>query len=1411
MSSKKKTSLSATIKDSSMVDAHAPTNGNDKIKGTSKADRLDGLNGNDSITGLTGNDTLIGSGGNDSLNGGKGADSMVGGTGNDKYTVDNIGDTITEDLTEVGGVDTVTSSITFSLANIVGVENLILTGAGKLNGTGNDLNNQITGNKGNNILTGGAGLDTLTGGNGNDSLDGGEGADKLMGGAGADTYLVDNAEDTITELKNGGAKDTVQASVSFTLTGNIEVLTLTGSSNIDGTGNISKNTLNGNTGNNILMGGGGNDTLNGNAGDDTLNGGDGKDVLNGGDGIDTASFSGNISDYKLTERANGAIYVKDISSRAITELHDIENVSFADTSLDISNGLPQDLSLSVTDFADNEGNGSSQSATFTLTLSDTPNTALSVAYTTVDGDALAGQDYVASAGTVSFAAGETTKTISVPIIGDTQFENDEQFFLQLTPPSNVTLDNSFPTATLVNDDSEVAIPPTFSIDASSSISEGNDGVSNAEVTVYLSAASDQDVTVNYATVNGTATDDSDYTPTLGTLTFAAGETSKTISVPVIGDTTPESDENFYISLTSPANAVLGVDSYATVTIANDDAELPSVSITTSNYLSEGDSGSNNADVWVTLSSASNQDITVDYATANGSASDSSDYISTVGTLTFAAGENSKMISVPVLSDTAPESDENFYISLTSPTNAVLGLDSYATVTIANDDAELPSVTISTTNYVAEGDSGSSNADVTVYLSAPSSQDITVDYATANGSAMDDSDYTPTTGTLTFAAGETSQTISVPVSGDATVEGDENFYISLTTPTHAVLGLDSYANVTISNDDVAPPNIAITTLNSVLEGNSGSSNADLMVTLSAPSSQDITVDYATTNGSAMDDSDYSPAMGTLTFAAGETSQTISIPVLGDTSPESDENFYVALTAPTNALLGVDNTASVTIANDDAELPSVSISTSNYFAEGDSGSSNAEAWVYLSSASNQDITVDYATVNGSATDDSDYTPTMGTLTFAAGETSQTISVPVLGDTTPESDENFYIALSSPTNALIGTDSYANVTIGNDDATPPTIAIGTANYVSEGDSGSSNAEVWVYLSSVSNQDITVDYATVNGSASDSSDYSSTAGTLTFAAGETGKMISVPVLGDTAPESDETFFIALSNPSNALLGIDSYAAVTITNDDVAAALPTVDILGSAGPVEGIVDGVFVFTLDSPAPIGGLTVNYALAGTATLGTDYSLDGDANISALTGSSFTIAEGQTSATLNVNAIDDGLSDPDETIALNLFAGLDYQLANSAATLTISDAPIVVEPPLILVGDLADNGLIGGAGDDMITGRGGKDTLTGGDGADTFIYNLPFDSKPDNFDIITDFIHSVDKIDVGAIFGGHAPSEILGSFPPPPPPALTPPPPPPSAQVMYNNGLITFDVNGDSAGDFAISLTGAPPLDLNDFIF
>ncbi|NET51864.1 MAG: calcium-binding protein, partial [Merismopedia sp. SIO2A8] len=255
-----------------------------EIDGTGNAlnNEITGNESKNNLVGNDGDDTLTGGGGDDTLNGGGGADEMDGGTGDDTYFINVIadpndpesrGDTIINENADinVGGRDTVNTSVSLDLTTFDptgALEIFELDGTGDLTLTGNAANNTFTGNSGNNELLGNGGNDTITGGAGNDTINGGTGIDTMSGGIGNDFYVVDDRDDSVTEARGEGI-DTVQSSVTRTLSENVENLILTGIDNLDGTGNALNNRITGNAGNNTLDGNEGNDVLIGGQGDDT--------------------------------------------------------------------------------------------------------------------------------------------------------------------------------------------------------------------------------------------------------------------------------------------------------------------------------------------------------------------------------------------------------------------------------------------------------------------------------------------------------------------------------------------------------------------------------------------------------------------------------------------------------------------------------------------------------------------------------------------------------------------------------------------------------------------------------------------------------------------------------------------------------------------------------------------------------------------------------------------------------------------------------------------------------------------------------------------------------------------------------------------------------------------------------------
>jgi len=461
--------------------------------------------------------------------------------------------------------------------------------------------------------------------------------------------------------------------------------------------------------------------------------------------------------------------------------------------------------------------------------------------------------------------------------------------------------------------------PTLSI-GDVTVTEGDSGTVNAVFTITLSTTLFRDwiTSVDYTTVDGTATTaDNDYTPRSGSVGFPIGDgsASLTISVPIAGDTRGEGNETFFVNLrnarTNPEGAVTIADGQGVCTIVDDDsAAVPALSLNDVSLI-EGNTGTVDAVFVVSLSGAVGTDVTVNFATADGTATVSdNDYSSRLGTVTFPAGDNSpKTIAVPVTADTTPESDETFFVNLASPVGATIA-DGQGLCTIVNDDAApLPALSISDTR-VLEGDDPNTNAPGTiaafvVTLSASSNSDITVNYTTHDGLAtVSDNDYIPQSGTLRFPPNTTRQIISIRTVGDTRSENfgeDEFFFVNLSDPVGAVIG-DGEGRCTIVEDE-NPIHLFTLSISDglLLEGNSGAKNMEFTVTVTPMRDGDdhgvISVSYSTSDGpspaGAQSPSDYSRTSGVLRFPRAESSSTVTIavPIIGDTLPEPDEIFYL----------------------------------------------------------------------------------------------------------------------------------------------------------------------------------------------------------------------------------------------------------------------------------------------------------------------------------------------------------------------------------------------------------------------------------------------------------------------------------------------------------------------------------------
>jgi len=456
--------------------------------------------------------------------------------------------------------------------------------------------------------------------------------------------------------------------------------------------------------------------------------------------------------------------------------------------------------------ADSSTASSGNKITFKLSLDHPALQTATVDYQTSDGDpaadtdpnqpAKAGEDYKESRAKVTFNPGDTEKTITVSVIPDTKPDFNEYFFVTLSNPSGLSLSeaNHRAKGTIVNDNG-IGI---FINDVSHP--EGDSATTPFSFTLSLNRASDQPVTVDYVTKDGTATAPQDYSPAgPATLTFPPGQTTQTITVGVNGDTTYEGDEDFSVQLSNSSGATIGAGT-GKGTIVNDDGlSVNDVSV------KEGDSGATDAAFKVSLNAPAPHPLSVKYATEDGAATSAdNDYQPTQGTVSFSTGETQKQVVVKVNGDTKPEPDEDFFLKLfgTNPKNVPI-VSGRGRAIIVNDDSGISAPTTDVFNTASISDLSTvrpavdTEVSLKVTLYRPSVNTVSVDYATADDSAVAPQDYKATSGTLEFAPGQTEGLVKVIIRAQQTTSPTKTFKVLLSRPVNVNI-FDGEGLVTIYN-------------------------------------------------------------------------------------------------------------------------------------------------------------------------------------------------------------------------------------------------------------------------------------------------------------------------------------------------------------------------------------------------------------------------------------------------------------------------------------------------------------------------------------------------------------------------------------------------------------------------------------
>lgn len=847
------------------------------------------------------------------------------------------------------------------------------------------------------------------------------------------------------------------------------------------------------------------------------------------------------------------------------------------------------------------------------------------------GTATAGTDYTSPGATLSIPAGQASIAVPITAIDDPWVESpDEVFSISIASLVNASWDGSSVTAQITDDD-----VPTLTISINPTTVNEADGAAAATATISRNTTVSRELTVNLASSDvGEAT-----VPSTATIPF--GQMSTTINIAAINDLILDGTQTVTITAASAGfvdgTATLDVED-ATTTV---DLELSASSV---------DEGSG-ATVTITARTAKPVigDQTLDL-TISGTGITASDYSLSAVTLTIPDGQTTATATISAVDDAVVELSETASIGVTSLTNGLApGSAATQDLLIVNDDTAILNIDDVSQD---EGNSGTTIYTFTVTLDRAVDSSVSVSYQTANETATtSNADYAAGSGQLTFAGltGET-QTITIDVAGDLTVEADETFVVNLlsigASGRDVVLG-DATGTATIVNDDVARISIGDVT---IAEDDSANPIALFPVTVDADIAVPITIDFATVGGTANAGTDFVAASGTLTFAGGTGGpQTLTIPVtvLSDSIVELDEQFTVQLSnlqAASQDVLVDDAEAAGVITNDDAAQLTI---TNAALAEGDSGSSTATFTVMLDNNVDVPLSVDYSTANVTATTaDGDYQGAGGTLNFTgfAGQSIQ-VDVTVNGDLKLELDETFDLLLSNlqASGRNVSASGFGTATIANDDSASLSISDVT---VIEGDNGSTSAFLTVTLTGEVDEFVSVDYTTADGSAlSADADYTSSSGTVTFLPNQPGpqtRSIEVQVTGDEKVELNEHIFVdltAVDAAGRAVVVADAQGQVAVDNDD--SAQITIDNVAVAEG-DGTGTSLMTFTVQLDAEVdGAVAIAYDTADGSATASDYvSASGGIVLFAAN------AGGPQTQTIQIEINADDVVERDETLLVNL---------------------------------------------------------------------------------------------------------------------------------------------------------------------
>ncbi len=691
--------------------------------------------------------------------------------------------------------------------------------------------------------------------------------------------------------------------------------------------------------------------------------------------------------------------------------------------------------------------------------------------------------------------------------------------------------------------------PTLSIGSATDLEDAG----TIGVTVRLSAASLQTVTVDYATSDGTATAGADYTAASGTVTFSPGDLTETVSVAVTDDDIDEDTETLKVTLSDPVNATVPAGAeVGTISITDDDTAGVTVTPTSLDITEGG-----NKTYTVVLDSEPAGDVAV----TPGGITDT-DLTLSKDTLTFTDSnwDTAQSVKVTVAHDDGSD-DESATITHTvaSDDDADYEGISASSVAVAITDDEVPQVKVSfeqSSYTVAEG----SSVTIKVKLSGDPERTVAIPLSKDNQGGATGSDYSGVPNNVTFNSGDTEKTFSFLAASDNVDDDGESVKLTFgAMPTRVTEGTTKETVVSITDDDVPQVTVSFESATYSVDESDDADTTDVSenqvvvkVKLSADPERTVTVPITKTHQGGATGADYSGVPASVAFNSGDTEKSFTFSATHDTVDDDDEKVKLTFgTLPTRVSEGTTKEAVVSIGDDDVPRVTVSFGTTGYTV--DEGSTVAVK-VKLNKDPERTVAVPITITHFDGVSGADYSGVPGTVTFQAGDTEKSFSFAATDDTDNDDGEYILLGLGNlPARVSSAAPSQATVSITDDDVPQVTVSFGSATYsVAESDdpdttdATENEATVKVTLSADPERTVTIPITKNNQGGATNADYSGVPASMVFNSGDTEKSFTLSATADTVDDDDERVKLTFGTlPTGVQEGSTKAAVVSIMDDD--------------------------------------------------------------------------------------------------------------------------------------------------------------------------------------------------------------------------------------------------------------------------